>query len=118
MKILLVLVLLVAATAVQAANPRLNCTASCTATTDAYPASGPQPASCKLYANNVLKAQVAPIQVVAGSFKCEWVVTFAVGTYTLTSTAVDSAGLETAPSNPFVFDSAVPLLPPANLRVL
>src|SRR3954466_6466127 len=101
MKPILFLTLLFLPFSAWAANPRFNCTVTCTATTDPYPATGPQPASCKLYSNGALKSQLAPVLVTAGSYKCEWAVTFPVGTYTLTSTAVDSAGLETAPSNPF-----------------
>lgn len=115
MKRLLLLALLSLPTLAHAA--RVNCTASCTFVADAYPSTGPVPTSCKLYAGSVFKAQ-APAVAVTGGVQCQVRASFPVGNYSVTMTAIDSTGVETAPSLPFAFDSFVPLPAPANLRIV
>lgn len=119
----LILAIAIAITAVslhaQAANPRYNCTGSCLFVADAYPSTGPVPTSCRLkHASTQSLIASAPAVAVSGGVQCQVRATFAVGTYTVVMTAVDSAGQESPPSAPFAFDSAVPLPPPANLRIL
>jgi hypothetical protein len=119
MKTILFLMLLLLPFSAWAANPRINCTVACTATTDPYPASGSAAGLVQALLEWCAEVAVGsrfwsrPARISANGS-----VTFPVGTYTLTSTVVDSAAWRPRPANPFAFDSAVPLLPPANLRVL
>lgn len=116
----IVAVFLTGSVIAQAANPRYNCTTSCTFVTDIYLSSGPLPTSCKLYSAGVVKVSAPAVTVSTGK-QCQVPATFAVGTYSVTMSAVDSAGVETAQSTPFAFDSSVPvppLTPPVNLRIL
>lgn len=99
-----------------AANPRYNCTNSCTFVTDAYPTTGPVPTVCKLYSAGALKAS-SPAVAVAGGVQCQVTATFALGSYSVTMSGVDASGQESPQSTPFVFDSAVPLPAPTGVRI-
>lgn len=113
MKRLLLLALLALPTLAHGA--RVNCTSSCTFITDPTPAL-PAPASCRLYAGSTLKTS-SPVVAMTGGVRCQFVATFAPGTYSLTARFVDSAGNEGDPSLPLALESAVPLPAPSNLRV-
>lgn len=100
----------------QAAGPRINCTVSCLAVADPYPTAGPQPTSCKLYVNGTFRTAAPPVTTSTGA-QCQIRTSYPVGNYSITMSAVDSAGQESPQSVPFVFESEVPLPAPANLRI-
>lgn len=115
-RFLLLASLLAFVVAAHAAPPKFNCTTACLFVADTYPSSGPVPTSCKLYSSGALKASATAVAV-SGGVQCQIRTTFAVGTYSVTMTAIDGAGQETAQSVPFAFESAVPLAVPANVRI-
>ncbi len=121
MKWLLLLIGVLLIPSAYAANPRYNCTTSCLFVADAYPLGGPVPASCKLYSAGALKASSPAVTLPNnGGVQCQVAATFVAGTYSVTMSAVDGAGVETAPSSPFTFDSAIPVAPlasPSNVRI-
>jgi len=108
--------LFLVAFAVSAHAAKYDCTTSCLFVADVYPSTGPVPASCKLYSSGALKASAAAVTV-SGGVQCQIRTTFAQGSYSVTMSAVDSAGLETAQSVPFAFDSAATLPPPVNVHI-
>lgn len=116
MKYLLLAALAVAANAAIAANPKFDCTSSCLFVADPYPSTGPVPSVCKLYSSGSLKASAAAVAI-SGGMQCQIRAQFAQGSYSVTMSAVDSAGQETAQSLPFAFDSAATLQAPVNVHI-
>lgn len=122
------------AAAANAQAATFNCTGSgslpntCHAVSDAYPTTGIQPVSCKLFRCVGACTPVAPaltsspVLIVSGAASCNTVMppaSFPNGTYTLSATAVAADGSESAMSAPFSFtSSAGPPAVPVNSRVV
>lgn len=110
-----------------AANPVYNCTGlgtapnTCHALTDNFPATGVQPAQCKLYSVGVPVVSVAASGSV-GALNCNIAMppgSFPNGTYTITIAGVSSDGNEGSQGAPFVFQSSAGApSAPTNLRVV